>query len=519
MDVDAELRQAGDFGRFQKLLVVFYGTVTGTTAVCFNSYLYTGRAVAPACPPDAQGCDADNVCDFVSGYGPSAPLTTYAVQFDLVCDRAYLLTAATSSLFAGFGVGNWAGGVLSNRHGRRITCVLGALLVPIAHLVMVLCTDVGALIAVRFFLGVFSGVQNVAGWTLLMEYVGSESRAAAGGFLWFVWTCWQCSAALVAYLCDSHAGAWAGGLAGWRATTICLSVPALLATLAALPLLPESPRFLAMAREEGRARAALARVARVNGRPRPVAAPRKDRGEIAAPAGMPALRTADLLCGGATTRGVPISRMILVTSFLWFASTASYYGLSISISDMAGSVYVNNLVGSALEGPAYAFTGFFCEWMGRQRVMLLTLISTGLCCIVLSLAGDTAQVGWRMLSFVAKFGAALAFSSVYVWTAELFPTDARTVAFGLCNAVARTGGILAPVIVQLSSVAAMLPALIFGALSLAGALVCLALPETRGTPLQDHLEPPAPSKRKRRGDARGGSGAGAEPLLVAAGDV
>ena len=82
-----------------------------------------------------------------------------------------------------------------------------------------------------------------------------------------------------------------------------------------------------------------------------------------------------------------------------------------------------------------------------------------------------------------------------------------------------SGVLLAGADILLSSVAAMLPALIFGALSLAGALVCLALPETRGTPLQDHLEPPAPSKRKRRGDARGGSGAGAEPLLVAAGDV
>ena len=162
---------------------------------------------------------------------------------------------------------------------------------------------------------------------------------------------------------------------------------------------------------------------------------------------------------------------------------------------MRGSVYVNNLIGSALEGPAYGFTGFFCELLGRRRVMLMTLVSTGVCCIALSLAGDmAAQPGWRALSFVAKFGAALAFSSVYVWTAELFPTDVRTVAFGLCNVIARVGGILAPVVVQLSSITAMLPSLIFGALSLTGAVICLTLPETKGTPLHDTLDRAAGGK-------------------------
>ena len=506
LDVDEALTHVGGFGRFQKMLVLFYGTMAGSAGICMNSFLFIGRAIEPVCPTAAvaRGCDVDNVCDYVSGYSPGTPLTTYTVQFDLVCGRAFLLTAATSSIIAGFGVGNCVGGALSNRWGRRLTCLAGMSLVPVAHLAMVLCASVGPLICVRFLIGVACGVQNVAGWTLLMEFVASSSRAAAGGYLWFVWTWWACLPALVAYLCDAHAGVWAGSIAGWRMTTIFLSLPAAVSSGAAWWLLPESPRFLAMSRGEKPLWVLLERVARVNGRPAPVqlaeeglrrgdfpaarkAAGRAAKGDDEAQSTL-SVRTTDLLCGDKSTRGVPIQRMLLVTAFLWFSSTFSYYGLSISISDMAGSVYINNLIGTLLEGPAYGFTGFFCELLGRRRVMWITLISTAACCVVLSLAGDTAQPGWRVLSFIAKFGAALAFSSVYVWTAELFPTDARTVAFGLCNAVARVGGIMAPVIVQLSSVAAMLPSLIFGALSLAGAAACVVLPETRGAALRDTLD-------------------------------
>ena len=72
----------------------------------------------------------------------------------------------------------------------------------------------------------------------------------------------------------------------------------------------------------------------------------------------------------------------------------------------------------------------------------------------------------------------LAFSTVYVWGAELFPTDVRAFAYGFSNLFARAGGMLAPVLAAASGANA-----IFAALALLGCAVSLQLVETRGVSL------------------------------------
>lgn len=56
-----------------------------------------------------------------------------------------------------------------------------------------------------------------------------------------------------------------------------------------------------------------------------------------------------------------------------------------------------------------------------------------------------AHAGWRLaLFFVGKLAITFAFNGLYVFTAELFPTRARSSALAACSLVGRLGSVAAP---------------------------------------------------------------------------
>ena len=55
------------------------------------------------------------------------------------------------------------------------------------------------------------------------------------------------------------------------------------------------------------------------------------------------------------------------------------------------------------------------------------------------------------LSVVGKFGISAAFTIMFVYIAEIFPTSIRSLGIGTCSMAARIGGILAPFVADLVS--------------------------------------------------------------------
>jgi OCT family organic cation transporter-like MFS transporter 4/5 len=53
---------------------------------------------------------------------------------------------------------------------------------------------------------------------------------------------------------------------------------------------------------------------------------------------------------------------------------------------------------------------------------------------------------------VGKFGISSAFSIIYVFSAELFPTVVRTIGVGAGSMAARLGGLLAPFVAELVTI-------------------------------------------------------------------
>ncbi|NXN91962.1 S22AD protein, partial [Rhinopomastus cyanomelas] len=94
-------------------------------------------------------------------------------------------------------------------------------------------------------------------------------------------------------------------------------------------------------------------------------------------------------------------------------------------------------------------------------------------------------VAATVLAVIGKFTATAAFSTSYVYSAELFPTVIRQTGVGLCSTLARLGGILAPLIRLLSQYHRAIPMAMYGSAPVVVGLLCFLLPETRGVDLAD----------------------------------
>jgi len=246
-------------------------------------------------------------------------------------------------------------------------------------------------------------------------------------------------------------------------------------------ILLESPKWLAgPAQQLGEAHSVLCQIAAINGRPTlpaplegcaPSSSDEKDDAEQGA------LR---LLLFDAR-----LSWRFIVMCFAWFAVSLGYYGVSMSASSIGLGVYISSAVLALAELPVYPAAVWLVEAgrLGRRGTTGGGLAVGGLCCL-LSAAVPVENTSILVsLAIVGKGAISGAFGVVYLFAAELFPTNIRSRSMSMQSLVARLGSMAAPVIADLGQVSHALPFAIFGVPCLtAGVLLC-TLPETAGQPL------------------------------------
>jgi len=180
-----------------------------------------------------------------------------------------------------------------------------------------------------------------------------------------------------------------------------------------------------------------------------------------------------------------ISWRFLVMCFTWFALSLGYYGVSMNASNIGLSIFISNAVLGFVELPAYPLALWLVKAgrAGRRGTVAGSLALGGGCCVLCAAVPEDLFYVSLFLTFVGKASIAAGFGCVYLYSAELFPTDIRSRAISFQSLVARLGGMLAPIVADLGTVSRGLPFAIFGApCIIAGALLC-TLPETAGTPL------------------------------------
>jgi putative MFS transporter len=338
-----------------------------------------------------------------------------------------------SKTFLGMTIGALVTGFLGDRYGRRFTYQINLLIFGLASLAAAFAPDMTTLIWLRFVMGLGLGAEIVVGYSTLTEFVPARSRGRWLSLMAFLVVSGLPVTALLGYLIIPSYG--------WRPMFVIAGIGALVVWYLRKAL-PESPRWLDAKGRAAEAEALMQAIEKEAASAGPLPAP--------APA-TPALKF-DLasLMSPLLLRRMIVGSWVLITintlifGFVtWLPQFFLQQGLTITRSFEYTLVIV-------LGSPIGCLIGAFCaDFIGRRRSIIgASVLTIGLGVVY---AGFTATTDpWLILTvgfllIVAIYVQVAILFGVY--TPELFPTDVRLRANGICNTIGRAATIVSPFIV------------------------------------------------------------------------
>ena len=339
-----------------------------------------------------------------------------------------------SLTFVGMTIGSLVTGFLGDRFGRRFTYQVNLLIFGLASFAAAFAHDMNQLIICLFVQALGLGAEIVVGYSTLTEFVPPRTRGRWLAFMAFLTVCGFPVTSILSYLIIPT---W-----GWRPMFIIAGVGSLIVWYLRKNL-PESPRWL---ESSGRTAEAEALMTTIENE---VAASAGALPPVVAPAPVP-----QVLLGALMHR--PLLERMVVGCWVLITINTLIFGFVIFLPQFflrQGLTITNSLgytvvrAGGSLVGCALG--AYAADFIGRRWSIIGASIAT----IVL---------GWIYAGFSPSADPALVLSvgflliiAIYVQTAilfgvytpELFPTEIRLRANGLCNTFGRAATVVSPFIV------------------------------------------------------------------------
>ncbi len=359
--------------------------------------------------------------------GGSVVAATLKTGFSTLSQSAQFVSAT----FIGMMAGSCAAGFLGDKFGRRFCYRINLLIFGLASLVAAFAPNMIVLILLRFVMGMGLGAENVVGYSTITEFVPAAKR---GKWLGFVSVCVVTGlpvALLAGYLIVPHFG--------WRGMFVLGGIGAL-GVWHLRKSLPESPRWLEATGRADEANALLAKIEKEASSTKILPEPKLPTDKIAN------IRFGDLFAPPLLARIIVGCVCLIVINTLlygfvaWLPTFFVKEGLSIAKSFGYSLLMA---LGAPLGSAIGAFTADGC---GRKS----TIISASVLTIILG--GIYPSINDPILLPIIGFGlmipiyvlVALLFG---VYVPELFPTEVRLRASGICNTFGRGATIVTPFIV------------------------------------------------------------------------
>ncbi|XP_017143860.1 organic cation transporter-like protein [Drosophila miranda] len=426
-------------------------------------------------------------------YDQSKYLNSAVTEWNLVCGRGFLAATSDSLFMLGVLVGSIIFGQLSDKYGRKPILFASLVIQVVFGVLAGLAPEYFTYTMARVIVGATTSGVFLVAYVIAMEMVGPAKRLYAGIFVMMFFSLGFMLTAAFAYFIHD-----------WRWLQIALTLPGLI-FMCYYWIIPESARWLLSKGRKECAIANMQKAARFNrvditnealsallDEGESSADKQKQLDQVKVKEPLPSVW--DLFC-------YPNLRRKTLLIFLdWLVTSGVYYGLSWNTNNLGGNVLLNFVISGAVEIPAYIFLLLTLNRWGRRSILCGCLVVAGLSLLLTVVIPQERNGLIVTCAMMGKLAITASYGTVYIFSAEQFPTVVRNVALGAASMVARIGGMLAPYLTFLASVWRPLPLLICGVLSLAAGLLSLLLPETHNKPMLETIADGERFGKKTKGD-------------------
>ncbi|KAK3097593.1 hypothetical protein FSP39_011253, partial [Pinctada imbricata] len=400
---------------------------------------------------------------------------TFVSEMNLVCDEKYKVSLAKTIFFGGVLVGSFGFGICSDLIGRRKTLIIAVLMQFACSLSLAWADSYVTYVILRFGIGLCNVGMFMTSYVIGMEWVGPSKRTYVGLVIALIAPVGEFYLTLASYLTRQ-----------WKYTEIIIAVPVALYSLCWF-FIPESPRWLVSQGRIEEAKDLLKTAAKVNKKELPEKlldklAPeeKKETGKVW------------LLF---TEKSLAIRTCIIF--YNWMVASMVFYGLSLNTGALYGNLYVNFIIMALVEFPGHFLPIVLIDRFGRRKSHCSFMLIGGIGCLstifTVNYGGKDLQWLTTSLAMVGKLFSTAAFATIYVFSAELYPTVVRNAGMGSSSCWARVGGMISPFIGDTADLVGgkfgtAVPLIIFGAACLLAGFLALALPETLNRSLPETIQ-------------------------------
>ncbi|CAH0725908.1 unnamed protein product, partial [Brenthis ino] len=408
-------------------------------------------------------------------YDRTEVISSVVIDFDLVCEYDVYPTLGLVALNVGGPIGVYSFGLLNDRIGRKksffaclSTLLLGSMMTAYAH-------EYWFWVLARVIVGLTIPAVYQIPFIISLELAGPNYRSFVTVMTCIFYTLGLILLSIVTYM-----------LRDWRSLALATSVPFFFYYLYWF-VLPESPRWLLMRERLEEANNILKNIARINGKELPEEYTRKLQKQV--------LRQKEQ--GVKETKSVSVFALcrtpnMRLKTFLitlnWCASEMVYVGLSYYGPAIGSNQYMSFFLSSAVEIPSYIVCWFLMDRVGRRWPLCLSMVISGIFCIVTVLLPADAETETLILYLISKCFISASFLIIYPYAGELYPTELRGIGIGTSAYIGGLGLIIIPFINYLGTSNLVLPLVLMGAVSVLGGVTALRLPETLHCPLPQTAE-------------------------------